>query len=528
MAGEGVIEFARVTYTYPQQAQAALREVTLQVQPGEFVLLAGPSGSGKSTLLRCLNGLIPHLSGGTLQGEVRVHGLNPVAAGPQQMSRHVGFVFQNPEAQAVLDRVEAEIAFGLECSTEFRPRRQRESRAERVAAQQAMHARVAETLTMLHLTPLRQRPLHTLSGGERQKVALACALALRPALLALDEPTSQLDPQAAAELLHTLVRLNRQAGLTILLAEHRLERVLPFVSRVVYLENGRLTLDAPPTEAARQRLPLTDSRLRIPAQKAEGTQNGKIGSVVLAVNGVTFRYGSTAVLQDVSLTVRAGEVVALLGHNGAGKSTLLRCIIGLLQPEAGEIWVNGRLTRGRAAADICREVAYLPQNPDDLLFSESVAEELAVTQRNHRLAADETAVNHLLTELGLSQVRDAYPRDLSVGQRQRVALAAVTITQPPLILLDEPTRGLDGAAKAALAAIWRGWLAQGKAILLVTHDVELVKRVAQRAIVLQAGQVVIEGETAVVLSQPSLVGYGSSEVYNLTADCRPQTAGPIL
>ncbi len=513
----GVIEFARVTYTYPQQTQAALQEVTLRVQPGEFVLLTGPSGSGKSTLLRCLNGLIPHLSGGTLQGEVRVHGLDPVAVGPQQMSQHVGFVFQNPEAQAVLERVEAEVAFGLECSAEFRPRRQRESRAERAAAQQAMRARLAETLATLHLTPLRQRPLHTLSGGERQKVALACALALRPAVMALDEPTSQLDPQAAAELLDTLVRLNRQAGLTILLAEHRLERVLPFVSRVVYLENGRITLDAP-TQEATAHLPRMSSLLtqNWPAQPPPPTPGAQApkedGSaperperpptgIVLAVNGVTFRYGQTAVLQDVSLTVRTGELVALLGHNGAGKSTLLRCITGLLQPQAGEIWVNGRSTRGQAVADICREVAYLPQNPDDLLFSESVAAELAVTQRNHRLAADETAVDRLLAELGLLELKNAYPRDLSVGQRQRVALAAVTITQPPLIMLDEPTRGLDSAAKAALVAIWRGWLAQGKAILLVTHDVELVKQVAHRAVVLQAGQVLAEGETAVVLHQ---------------------------
>lgn len=523
-----MIEIDDLTFTYPQQTRPALRGVSLRVARGEFILLAGESGSGKSTLLRCLNGLIPHLSGGVLAGQVRVNGLHPAAVGPQTMSRHVGFVFQNPEGQAVLDRVEPEIAFGLESSAEFQRSRGRESRAEQARIRQMMAARVDEVLDLLRLTPLRERPLTTLSGGERQKVALASALALRPSVLVLDEPTSQLDPQAAADLLDALAELNREHGYTILLAEHRLERVLPFVSRAVYVEDGRITLDAPPREAAAS-LPYAPpvtalgrrlgwEPLPLTVEEVEGVEIGEWGlesdgrhapvptlqAPVLEVKGVSFAYGRRSALRDVSLTVRRGELTALMGHNGAGKSTLLRCVVGLLAAQEGEIWVNGRLIHNRRAADICREAGYLPQNPDDLLFADSVAEELRITRRNHGLTPDDAAVGELLDQLGLAEVQSAYPRDLSVGQRQRVALGAVTVTQPPLIVLDEPTRGLDGAAKAALAAIWRGWLAQGKGILLVTHDVELAAQVAQRVVILSAGQIIAEGPTAEILGASPL------------------------
>lgn len=526
-----MIEITDLSYTYPKQTKPALQEVSLRVGAGEFVLLAGESGSGKSTLLRSLNGLVPHLSGGTIAGQVRVNGLDVVAVGPQQMSRHVGFVFQNPEGQAVLDRVEAEIAFGLESRTpslggggELAPSPLEGEGWGEGDIRREMQARVAEVMDLLGLTALRERPLRSLSGGERQKVALASALVLRPSLLVLDEPTSQLDPQAAAELLDLLVRLNRELGLTIVLAEHRLERVLPFVHRVVYVENGRITLDGPVPETvlklphvppvialARQlgwqpipltvadAVPFIKKMETLPPQKA-ATHKAATDALLLDVKDLNFAYSQQGVLQKVCLQVRAGELVALLGHNGAGKSTLLRCVVGLLQGQ-GEIMVNGRSTQNLRVAEICRDVAYLPQNPDDLLFASSVAEELAVTLANHGMATDGVVIDRLLAELGLAETRTAYPRDLSVGQRQRVALGAVAVTEPPLILLDEPTRGLDAGAKLTLAAIWERWLAQGRGILLVTHDVELVAQVAHRVVILQAGRVVAEGDTAVTLAQ---------------------------
>ncbi len=417
-------------------------------------------------------------------------------------------MLQTPEAQAVLDTVEADIAFGLE-------------NAAIPAAEMAV--RVDEVMELLGLTALRDRKLSTLSGGERQRVAIASALALRPQILALDEPTSQLDPQAAADLLGALVRLNKDLGLTVVLVEHRLERVLPYVDRVIWMENGRLLLDAPPREAmsiSPQAPPLQQlgrrlgwSPLPLSVREARGKYGAalagvrrrnqvqpalKVGRTLLKVDGLTFGYDAP-LLRDVSFTVGAGEAVALLGRNGSGKSTLLRCLIGLLKAEKGIVEVNGRLTTNLETADICREAAYLPQNPDDLLFADSVVDELHITLQNHGLAAGDL-IERTLDGLGLTTMAAAYPRDLSVGQRQRVALAAITVTRPPLLLLDEPTRGLDYAAKQQLVTIWRRWLANGMGLLLVTHDVELAALIADRTLILDDGVIVAEGKTAVVLS----------------------------
>ncbi|MCB9422453.1 MAG: energy-coupling factor ABC transporter ATP-binding protein [Ardenticatenaceae bacterium] len=513
-----MITIDQLTYTYPNSDRVALQDVSWQVAAGEFVLVAGPSGSGKSTLLRCLNGLVPHFTGGTVSGQIVVDGLDALALGPHTLSRHVGFVLQNPEAQAVLDRVEPEIAFGLENAA---------------VPPQEMRVRVEEVLDLLDLTPLRERPLTTLSGGERQRVAIATALALRPQILVLDEPTSQLDPQSAEEVLRALVRLNEDLGLTIILAEHRLERVLRYVDRITYLENGRITVDdfvqpaiaqipqLPPLvrlgrELGWSPLPLTVKEGRRFAR--EGVKGGGGERVkaqptrsplhpftpsLLTADNLSYAYNGRSALNQVSLQVNAGETVAVMGRNGAGKSTLLKCLMGLLKPQTGEVVMNGRVVNGRAVAEISREAAYLPQNPDDLLFAETVVEELTITLRNHNLL-HQNGVANLLDRLGLAPLAEAYPRDLSVGQRQRVALGAVTITRPKLLMLDEPTRGLDYEAKQTLVTIWQQWLAEGMGLLLVTHDVELVAQVADRVIIMSQGEVIASGPTAEILATSPL------------------------
>ncbi len=505
-----MISIEKLTYYYPQRAAPALRDIDWGVDDGEFVLVAGPSGSGKSTLLRCLNGLTPHFSGGTLVGRITVGGMDAVAAGPRVLSRAVGFVAQDPEAQAVLDRVESEIAFALE-NAALPP-------AE-------MRVRVEEALDLVDLARLRDQPIHKLSGGERQRLSIAAALALRPRVLVLDEPTSQLDPQSAEDVLRALVRLNEDLGLTIVLAEHRLERIVRYADRLTYLERGRIAVDAPVREAlpliptgppliklARtlgwEPLPLTVKEAKpfvaglatTPSHLPQVQRAGEGASHrVLEVDALRFSYNGQQTLKSVSLSVGAGEAVALVGRNGAGKSTLLKCVVGLLRGQSGEVRVNGRSTRGRDVADVCREVGYLPQNPDDLLFAETVADELRETLRNHRLPEQPAELDSLIERLGLSEVAAVYPRDLSVGQRQRVALGAVTVTRPRLLLLDEPTRGLDMPAKEALVSIWRRWLADGAALLLVTHDVELAGLVADRTVMLSQGEVIAAGPTREVL-----------------------------
>lgn len=539
-----MIEFDHLTYTYPGAAQPALKDVSLQLPEGELILVIGPSGSGKSTLLRCINGLVPHFSGGQLAGNVRVSELDPVAATPKVLSQHVGFVFQDPEAQFVMDRVEDEIAFALENAA---------------MSPQEMRVRVEETLDLLDLEPLRARTLKTLSGGERQRVAIGAALALRPHILVLDEPTSQLDPKSAEDVLNALVRLNTDLGLTILLAEHRLERVLPFVDRVVYLpdDGGPILLDEPRRVLAQiplgpplvqlgkalewRPLPLTIKEglrfsrawlqahpeaagraakapapaLASPAAGPAG-RTGRRGAPYLQASGVSVAYGGRTVVRNVHFAAWPGEIVALMGRNGAGKTTLVKTLVGLVQPQGGAVSVAGQPAAGRSVADICREVGYLPQDPNTLLFAETVHDELLATLRNHGLAAKvggewQVAAGaraadpqELLRRLRLYGKAQAYPRDLSVGERQRVALAAVTVTLPGALLLDEPTRGLDYLAKQELVALLRQWRGDGMAIVLVTHDVELAAALADRVVLMSQGEVIADGPPAEVLGASPL------------------------
>ncbi len=519
-----MIDFNHLTYTYPNTPHPVLSGVTLHIAEGEFVLVAGPSGAGKSTLLRCLNGLVPHFTGGVVSGSVAVAGRDPIAEGPQVLSRVVGFVFQDPEAQFVVDRVEDEIAFALENGA---------------VPPVEMRARVEEVLDLLDLVPLRKRALETLSGGQKQRVAIAAALALRPRILVLDEPTSQLDPQSAQEVLNALVRLNRDLGLTVILAEHRLERVLSHADRLIYVSppssrGGKGgVLSGPPREILHQMdltpplvtlgkamgwepLPLTIEQAhnsQLGPTAAVGARNSQLAirnSVrpqrsALAIRNLQFAYGNDPVLRGVSFAVGAGELVALMGRNGSGKTTLLKCIVGLLRPRQGEITLEERSLVGQETFDICRNVGYLPQEPDALLFADTVADELAVTLRNHGLEdSPPIPPADLLARLGLCDMASAYPRDMSVGQRQRAALGAVTVTRPRLLLLDEPTRGMDYPAKRELVRLLREWQAEGTGVLLVSHDVELVAQAADRVVVLDQGKVVADGPPFEVLTASPL------------------------
>lgn len=510
-----MIRFENVTFTYPDAPSPVLQKVRLHVPAGALALVAGPSGAGKSTFLRCLNGLVPHFSGGQMSGSLLVDGLDPVQATPQRMSRHVGFVFQDPESQFVVDRVEDEVAFAL----------------ENAGVPAAMIAgQLDDVLGLLGLQSLRQRRLDTLSGGERQRVAIASALALRPRVLALDEPTSQLDPQGAEDVLGTLERLKGRLGLTVILVEHRLERVLPFTDLLVYvLPDGEVlagkprqvlpeTSLAPPLVALGKQmnwdpLPLTIAEVRARAGEISPPGNSTVHNTVkpapasdrpvLRIQNLTVRYGKRTALEDASFELWPGEILAVLGHNGAGKTTLLRCLVGLNRPSQGSILLNGRDMAALGTAEICRQVGYLPQDPSALLFAERAIDELTITLRNHRLEEQKEFAQALLERLGLGKKSDFYPRDLSVGERQRVALGAVTVTRPLALLLDEPTRGLDYDAKKALSALLEEWRAEGIAVMLVTHDVELAAASADRVLLLERGRVAACGNPAEVFRQAS-------------------------
>jgi len=533
------ILFDHVTFSYPDAAAPALRDVSLELDAGQFVLVAGPSGSGKSTLLRCINGLVPHFSGGRLTGRVIVNGLDIREHQPRDMASVVGFVFQDPEAQFVTERVEDELAFALENAG---------------VLPLVMRKRVEEVLDALGIAPLRSRAVSSLSGGEQQRVAIAAALALQPKILVLDEPTSQLDPQSAEDVLSALMRLNADLGLTIVLAEHRLERVLQFADRVIFMPaTGATPLVGDPRQVMEsvtftpplvtlgkalgwRPLPLTIKEARRFASRhvirntghaVEQETRDRKQEAVLDVRDVWLAYNGTEVLRGVTLAARAGEFLALMGRNGAGKTSLLRTIVGLARPQRGQVRVGGQEVQGQSTAEICRRVGYVPQNPSAMLFAEAVRDELLITLHNHGLdeATAPIAPGELLGTLGLDKVAAQYPRDLSTGQRQRTALASVLVTRPQILLLDEPTRGLDYAAKATLVSILKRWQAQGTAIVMVTHDVELVVTCADRVALMAEGEIIVDGPVRQVLSESAIF---SSQINKLFGTPALLTVGDVL
>jgi energy-coupling factor transporter ATP-binding protein EcfA2 len=533
-----MIELRNVTYSYPEAQSPVLQGFSLTVQEGEFLLVIGPSGSGKSTLLRCLNGLVPHFYGGQFTGQVRVCGQDPIAAEPRCMSRYVGLVFQDPETQFVVDAVEDELVFALE---------------NHAVPQVTMRKRVEEVLDQLDIAHLRHRRVSTLSGGEKQRVAIAAVLTLQPHVLVLDEPTSQLDPQAAEEVLDALRRLNQDLGLTIVLSEHRLERVAQYADRILYLPgNGQPPLLGEPCQVlARvdftpplvrlgktldwEPLPLSLKEARPHAQRLQQTfyqpsnlptfqpSNLPTFQPSVQIRDLWYAYNGHQALKGVNLDVAPGELVALMGRNGAGKTTLLKQIVGLLKPKRGRVTVMGLDTRQADQQTIIAHIGYVPQNPSALLFADTVHQELDFTRRSRGMALGDYAP--LLETLGLAACADRYPRDLSVGERQRVALAAVLVADPAIILLDEPTRGLDYRQKESLAAFLQQEKARGRTVLMATHDVELVADCADRVILLGDGQVVVDGPTREVMTD-SLVF--ASQVNKLFRDARFLTVEDVL
>lgn len=519
-----MISFSKLTFRYPGNATPILNGLDLQIPAGTLTLVTGPSGSGKSTLLRCLNGLVPHFSGGQISGALTVLGTDPIAAGPQSMARNVGFVFQEPEAQFVFDIVEDEIAFALENAGQ--PREQ-------------IKTRVTEVCHYLHLDSLRHKPVNQISGGEKQRVAIASALANQPQVLVLDEPTSQLDPQSADELLRYVVSLKQELGLTVLIAEHRLERLLPYADLMLHLRpDGRFLFgeprkvlaemtQVPPIITLARRLNITPLPLSIdsfpPVNPSE--KNDPVPAPVAPFppdkkEGLTIRHVSAAlgehqVLKDLSFDLGQGEILTLMGPNGAGKTTLLRALFGLI-PSEGEIHLLGQRIGQGSLGEIIQHVAYLPQNPNDLLFAETVLDELRVTLHNHGQERESAQLTQFLADFGLAEKQNRYPRDLSVGERQRTALASVTVHDPAFILLDEPTRGLDYQNKADLAALLKRWRTAGKGIFVVTHDIEFAAHLADRVLIMEQGEIHFSGS-------PQAAFHNFPNYRTQTAQIFPQT-----
>ncbi|MDR3083740.1 MAG: ATP-binding cassette domain-containing protein [Streptomyces sp.] len=555
-----MIRFENVSVTYDGSAEPAVQDVDFTVPEGELTLLVGPSGTGKSTVLGAVSGLVPHFTGGTLHGRVTVAGRDTRTHKPRELADVVGTVGQDPLSHFVTDTVEDELAYGMESLG---------------LAADVMRRRVEETLDLLGLNELRDRPIATLSGGQQQRVAIGSVLTPHPKVLVLDEPTSALDPAAAEEVLAVLQRLVHDLGTTVLMAEHRLERVVHYADRVALLPSpgarpvlgtpaevmavspvcppvvdlGRLAGWSPlpltirdarrragelrerlaDTAPVNGRLPHGNTSPREDTSPRKDTSPGKdidplpevpaprrflrrrtvrtapdVSTPRLSaeVTSLAVRRDRVEALRHVDLTVTPGETVALMGRNGAGKSTLLSALVGLVEPARGSVRVGGLVPYRAAPRDLVRRVGLVPQEPRDLLYADTVAAECAAADQD--AGAAEGSCRALVSELLPGVGDDTHPRDLSEGQRLALALAVVLTARPPLLLLDEPTRGLDYAAKARLVAVLRELAAEGQAIVLATHDVELAAELAHRVVVLADGEVVADGPTAdVVVASPS-------------------------
>ncbi|MEA3401887.1 MAG: energy-coupling factor transporter ATPase [Armatimonadota bacterium] len=513
-AGDAV-EADGLTFTYRGGERPALRDVSLALQAGEQGWLMGRTGAGKSTLCLCLNGVIPAMQPGQFAGEVRIGGQRISGRPVHEVAQRVGALFQDFEAQLLASDVEREVALGLENAG--MPREQ-------------MRRRVAEALELVGLSELRGREPSTLSGGQKQRLALAAVLAPEPSVLVLDEPTTDLDPRGKQRLAEVLGEL-RDRGVTLLVAEHKASDALA-ADTLLTLRDGEKAFGGPPAELLRdpgrcrelgvlplqmpelfERLGLSQRPLTpmaaAEALRAQGwaldearyetlarEDRGPEGDVIIEVQDLTFTYpeGDAPALEEVSLSVREGEFVVILGENGSGKSTLARHLNGLLHPTSGTVRIAGQDTREAPSRELAQQVGYLFQNPDHQIFASTVREEVAFGPRNLGVPEDQVSerVSRALEVADLAGWEERDPFVLTKGERQRVALASVLACQPRVIVFDEPTTGLDGLQQRAMMDLLARLNDDGQTVLVITHCTWAAAEYARRAVVLDEGRLVAD------------------------------------
>ncbi|MCB9420028.1 MAG: energy-coupling factor ABC transporter ATP-binding protein [Ardenticatenaceae bacterium] len=469
--------------------ELALQDVSLHIPAGQCILITGPSGCGKSTLAKALTGLIPHALGAEMTGSIEIAGLETQFHTIPELAQRVGLVFQNPSTQLFHLRVADEVAFG--------PR-------NLGLAELEVQSRTEWALEAVGITELKERNPAQLSGGQKQCVAIAAVLAMRPAVLVLDEPTASLDVPNTKQVLAVLRTLRQSLGMTIVLIEHRLSAVLPQVDRVLLLEAGRIVADGTPQEVLSDRERRRQLGLRRPAEEAMVSwfnliwPNGQVttqNAPLLTLNQISAGYNRENVIHDIDLIIYPGDVIALVGDNGAGKSTLAQVAAGLIKPTAGKVSYQGGY-RPRPGLD----VAMLFQNPADQVFTDSVDEEVRFGPENYG-RFNPTHHQELLAETDLLTLRQRCPTMLSVGQQQRTTLAACIALQPRLVILDEPTLGQDWGHLQRLMEYLQRLNRQGTAVLLISHDYKLVFRYARRVVLMENGRIKMTGYFANKLSQ---------------------------
>jgi len=528
----GVVEVRGLTYSYPNASAPALRDVNIDIKEGEFVLLTGPSGCGKTTLCRCMNGLVPHFYNGDMKGDVLIDGLSTMQHETVEFAQKAGLIFQNPDNQIFALTVEKDVAFGLE---------------NLGIPKQKMIEEIDRVLDLVGIQQLKERGTHELSGGQKQRLTIAGVLAMHPKVIVMDEPTSFLDPLGAKKIFDVLATLNREHGITILLIEHRMDLAVKYVNRIIVFDEGRVVGDGSPgeifysdetrligvgiprvvelTRRLRNRglsvvgAPLTSDELLAqltpklsPAgggakkEAIEGLDalaGEHSHSPLVRIEGVSFTYPTgVKALDEVSLTINSGEFVAIMGENGAGKTTLVKQMNGLLRPQEGKVYVGDVDVSKASVASVARRVGLVFQNPDDQLFAEDVEEEIGFALRNFGFHPDVVSkrIEWALNLLDLERYRKSSPFILSGGERKRVALASVLAWDPDILVLDEPTIGQDYGQKERLRHFLQQLRAQGKTVIIVTHDVEFVAEGQPRIILMAGGRVMADGPAKTIMT----------------------------
>jgi len=520
-----LLEFSDVTFTYAQQTDPAICDISAHIDDGEFVLITGPSGCGKSTLCRCINGLIPSFYGGSLAGTLQVQGKDAFHTPTSEMAKHVGMVFQDPENQLISTDVQQEIVFGLE---------------NMGVPRHLIAKRLEEVLDTVGIDHLRTRTLSGLSGGEKQKTAIAAILTLHPEILVLDEPTSELDPKGAEDILQLLKRLNEELGLTVILVEHRIDRVLSAVDRVLILDEGSICYDGNPREwisqvgksipligippicqyamqvsmtPPQQTIPLTIKEGRTmlssflrnskPQNREKSVLPTREQTPIIDIKHLWVTYANNiTALQDITLTINKGEFVSIVGRNASGKTTLAKVLTGLQQPTKGTGHICGKPLKTSSVEDIASHVGLVFQDPNMHLFADTVEQEITFMMNNLGFSQDriDSQLEQMLTQFHLHEHKTTYPRSLSTGEKQRVALASILAAEPKILILDEPTRGLDTSLKTQLMDTLSTYQKKGGTVLLISHDIELIAQYGQRVILMSEGKIITDGEKHDVLA----------------------------
>ena len=493
-----MIEFKDFSFKYALSKEWNLEKVNLKIERGEFVLVVGPSGSGKTTFLRTINGLVPHFYNGEYEGEVKVNGKVIKDTAPREIAKNVSSIFQDPENQIVMETVEREIAFPLE---------------NMGLSRDEISKRVEEALDLINIAYLRKRKIEELSGGEKQKVAIATAIASYPNFLLLDEPTSQLSPNSAEDILSLLERLNDDFGIGIILVEHRLERTMYRADRIVVFSHGKIIVDGEPRIVASKidfdalgigyppvsRLAILLKKNFLPLTVKEGrrilatdlkrlrykSEKKEYGRKILEVANLRFSYDKNAVLKGLNLNLYENEILGLIGRNGVGKTTLAKLLAGLLKPYKGKINRVGK-------------ISMVFQNPNLHLFGDTIYEDISTGVK------DDEKVEQIMKKLGIWELKDKNSRDLSGGERMLAAIASIAVLEPKILILDEPTRGLSYSHKLNLSKFLKDY-AISRGIILISHDMEMIARTADRVAIMAEGKIIVEGEKRKIM--PNSLNY---------------------